>query len=304
LFPAATLRYREGQRVHSILRSKKNTHTIHHHGIEPANFNDGVGHTSFEVNGNYAYQFRPRFAGTYLYHCHKNTTLHFEMGMYGFLIVDPPKPEGAPGPEAPYADGGPGFVRRRDEVVPYHAEALWAVDELDSRWHAPINHQAGLGCPFYHLDAEGRPTGAENPRLNQFEPDVFLISGVPVRDPDPRLTSRPPIDDPRVAVRARAGESVLIRLLNAGYTVQRYTFHGLDAEVVDVDGRTLGRSPFCRYNRPFVIPAGEPFELTTARRYTLLLRPSAPGTYRFTVDFHDWVTGRVLGKAETFVSAG
>ncbi len=222
MFPAPTMRWVEEKVVHSIVKMSKNTHTIHHHGIDGTIFNDGVGHTGFEVSGSYTHQFKPRVAGTYLYHCHKNTVLHFEMGMYGFLIVDPPV-EGAP-----FQDGRRGMVRRMNDIVPYDVEALWAVDEFDTRWHRPINHQAGLSCPFYNSKDVNKfePTGDDNVGLHDFRPDFFLISGV--------ASTGTPIADPRVAIQAAWGDTILIRLLNSGYTVQEYLFPDLDVEVVGV----------------------------------------------------------------------
>ena len=66
-------------------------HTIHFHGIHPANM-DGV----FEIvdpGGSYTYEFTARPYGMQLYHCHSTPLKkHIAKGLYGALIIDPPKP--------------------------------------------------------------------------------------------------------------------------------------------------------------------------------------------------------------------
>ena len=59
-------------------------------------------------------------AGTYAYHCHVDTVLHFEMGMYGTVIVRPPD-----GTRGPAWAGGPTFDR----------EYVWHLHTFDSSWH-------------------------------------------------------------------------------------------------------------------------------------------------------------------------
>ncbi|MGH3102892.1 MAG: multicopper oxidase domain-containing protein [Gaiellaceae bacterium] len=66
-------------------------HTIHFHGIHPANM-DGV----FEVVGtgeSFVYEFPARPYGMHLYHCHATPLKkHIHKGLYGAFIVDPPEP--------------------------------------------------------------------------------------------------------------------------------------------------------------------------------------------------------------------
>jgi len=203
-FPSPAIRVREGQIVHTNLNvGMMMLHTIHHHGIEPSQENDGVGHMSFDVNGSYTYQWRPQHAGTYFYHCHTNTVLHAEMGMYGALIVDPPS-----GPGRAF-NGGPS----------YDHEVVWAVDEIDSSWHN-LNWDAGT-C--------GGDVG-----LNDLNPDYFIISGVD--------GARSALTDPGVAVTMNRGDRLLVRYICAGYLPQRVDFGGLTAEVVASDGRPLPNS--------------------------------------------------------------
>ncbi len=171
-FPAATIRVPRGVIFHGhTIGSGPPPHTIHWHGIEPTAINDGVGHCSMEV-GEYIYQWQPNYIGTYFYHCHRNTVQHFEFGLYGLLLIEPPdayfasiastNPNGTVNlntiPIGACSDGNrriaanvarfpefAGFVGGDPVLgvgngdphaftVPYDVEALWVVDDRDSIW--------------------------------------------------------------------------------------------------------------------------------------------------------------------------
>lgn len=293
-WPAPTIRVREGQIVHSRMGSRNGPHTIHHHGIEPTPANDGVGHLTFEVGaGQYDYQWLAGEAGTYFYHCHRNTVLHFERGMYGLLIVDPAVPG------APFADGGPGVTYVGNDLVPYDAEALWVADDVDLRWHL-LDVADGLGDP--DQDARSgfmRIDDPRNPRLHDFRPTVFVVTGVAASvnlpDPAPIVAAAGTAVTPRV----RRGQRLLVRTLDAAYCQTRWTFPAeLPGTVTAADGRTHGREPFGRYSRPRSLASmGHRFELSTARRHDVLLEippTAAPGNYEVRVGFHHWITEALL----------
>ena len=206
-FPSPAIRVTEGQIVHTVLNVPQMLiHTIHHHGIEPAWQNDGVGHISWDVQGTYTYQWKPAHAGTYFYHCHTNTVLHAEMGMYGPLIVDPvPNPNDPPGTKRAF-DGGP----------TYDVEAIWACDEIDPNWHT---------LPWWAGTCGG------NVGLNNLQPKYFIITGVD--------GAKSALTAPGVAVKMSLGQTLLVRYIQAGYFPQKITFGGLTATVVASDGRPL-----------------------------------------------------------------
>lgn len=89
--PGPTLRFDLGDTVVIHLKNiSPEDHTIHWHGLDVDQENDGVGHTSNDVYAgtSFTYEFVCDHAGTYLYHCHVMTPLHLAMGMYGLFIVD------------------------------------------------------------------------------------------------------------------------------------------------------------------------------------------------------------------------
>jgi FtsP/CotA-like multicopper oxidase with cupredoxin domain len=168
-WPAPTIRVPRGVIFHcETAGSGPPPHTIHWHGQEPTPMNDGVGHCSMEL-GHYVYQWQPNFIGSYFYHCHRNTVQHFEFGLYGFTVIDPPDAYFATqaNPAIPIGAGRDGLFRTAANLVnfpqfgqtpadrvplttpdplgqfptdphaftvPYDTEALWVFDDRDIRW--------------------------------------------------------------------------------------------------------------------------------------------------------------------------
>jgi manganese oxidase len=79
-------------RVHFV-NAGSHSHTIHFHGIHPANM-DGV----FEIvepGKEFTYEFPAKPYGMQLYHCHSTPLKkHIHKGLYGAFIVDPKEPRG------------------------------------------------------------------------------------------------------------------------------------------------------------------------------------------------------------------
>src|SRR5947209_694243 len=277
-YPSLPIRINAGDLVQNTLKPSIRQHTIHHHGIEPSAFNDGVGHTSFEVTGHYTYQWRahPQTQGTYFYHCHVNTTLHVNMGLYGGLIVDPPGQDpAAPGRKKVFAD--------QPDAWDYDVEAIWAPQTIERRWHF-LNHAAGL-C-------------GEDAGLNVLKPDYFLIND------QGQAADGSPITAPNVAIKAKAGDNVLIRTIHAAYVPVTYDFGSLDAMVIENDGRPLRTKMDLSGLQPrgemFAIPWKETVQRTaSAERWSFLIQNVSPGVYPIELRFHQWITDKVEGVART-----
>lgn len=309
-WPAQTIRVREGELAHTNLGSRTGPHTIHQHGIEPTSVNDGVGHLTFEVaGGRYVYQWLAGEAGTYFYHCHRNTTLHFEMGMYGMLIVDP---------DGPYIDGGPGKIYVANDLVNYDAEAIWVADDIDTRWHGVDDGPLFNGNPvlshvasgIQDCDTDGRSgfmpiNDDDNPHLHDFNPNVFVVSGQaapfdPTNSPANRLI-------PGAGATLELGQKLMVRALNASYCNQIWKFPtSLQGSVTAIDGRTLGRSDigFGAYSHPFSLASiNRQFLLTTARRYDVLIDSfSRTGQHLVEIEFRHWITNALLRTVEVPIS--
>jgi hypothetical protein len=185
VWPGPTTRIPRGVIFHGESQGAPPPHTIHWHGIEPTPINDGVGHCSMEI-GSYVYQWQPNFIGSYFYHCHRNTVQHFDFGLYGFIMIEPPDAYDATYPINPVINPGDpttknvgGYPRRTAAnlakfpqfpgfnsnplispdplnkfgtdphafTVPYDVEALWVLDDVDSNWHALTDGNRGATFP-------------------------------------------------------------------------------------------------------------------------------------------------------------
>lgn len=71
-------------------------HTIHLHGADVGQGEDGVPETGAAVNGDtYTWTPTSEMGGSYMYHCHVHTVKHLEMGMVGAMVAQPRNASGA-----------------------------------------------------------------------------------------------------------------------------------------------------------------------------------------------------------------
>jgi FtsP/CotA-like multicopper oxidase with cupredoxin domain len=348
-YPSEAIRVVQDKYLKILADNRRGPHTIHWHGIEPSSMNDGVGKHSFEISGAgvggtgaFTYQFQPHQAGTFFFHCHKNTVHHFEMGMFGMLIIDPPTPSVDDDPlqatsplTAPYTTGGAGYVAGRLDVgqpynpqalnlVRYNQEKYWVADDMDAAWHNLVgenhdhNMQTGLETDpmnpstFY---VYGTATAAGSIELNDFQPDIFAVTGVVL---DYGTTGPGGADEGttphyfgtvdradisvNVDVQALGHQKILVRFLNAAYSIVDLKLP-VNATITSMGGIPLGATDRTKYSRPYILPAGAILGSITARRFDLIIDTANLGSGIIgavndfaTLTYYDWVKGRAGGK--------
>lgn len=143
----------------------------------------------------------------------------------------------------------------------YDLEATWVLSEFDTAWHS-------------------NPDGVN---LSQYNPNYYLINGR--ANPDPS-------SDPNTQISAKVGQTVLLRLINMGYLINRVSLGGISFQVIASDGRPL---PSPQTATEWTIAPGE--------RYDLLFTLTTPGTWTATVNYLNWYQQDARGTANTTITA-
>lgn len=166
-------------------------HTIHPHGVDVAQSEDGVPETGAPVLGdNYSFSVDSRYVGSHMYHCHVHTVKHLEMGMYGALVVKSGNRINNNGPT-------------------YDYEWNMVLSTVD---------------PAYHTAVQDSPVFAD------YNPRFFLVNGQEGRattTPAETMTAAP---GAKVAIRLIGIHSVnsTFRIRTAGGSNQSFTVHNVD----------------------------------------------------------------------------
>ncbi|KPJ96834.1 MAG: hypothetical protein AMJ55_01510 [Gammaproteobacteria bacterium SG8_15] len=166
-------------------------HTIHPHGVDVPQSEDGVPETGAPVLGDtYTFSVDSRYAGSHMYHCHVHTVKHLEMGMYGALIVKNGNRINSGGPT-------------------YDFEWNMVMSAVD---------------PAYHTAVQDSPVFAD------YNPRYFLINGqegLSTGSPAEVFTAAP---GARVAIRLIGIHSVngTFRIRSSGGSNQSFTVHNVD----------------------------------------------------------------------------
>lgn len=169
-----------------------NGHTIHPHGVDVPNSEDGVPETGAGVNGDtYSFSVDSRYIGSHMYHCHVHTVKHLEMGMYGALIVKDGSNR--------INSGGPSY---------------------DFEWNMVMS----TVDPAYHTAVQDSPVFAD------YNPRYFLINGqegLSTNAPAEVLSAAP---GARVAIRLMGIHSTnaTFEVRDANGSRRNFTLHNID----------------------------------------------------------------------------
>ncbi len=206
--PGPTITVNEGDSVHIDLWnvSQGAPHTIHLHGLDVDQQNDGVPHLSFNVPhmAHGFYHFKAPHPGTYLYHCHVASTIHVQAGMYGLIIVKPSN----------------GSNTTWDNGYLFDHDFPFFMSEIDTNWHTDsvLMHDHDTSMTVHTVE------------IPNFAPQFFLINGLS----DQQLVNE------NVSFNSSINAVNYVRLANIGYYGTRIIFPpGLNAKIIDSDGRPL-----------------------------------------------------------------
>ncbi len=227
-------------------------HTIHWHGFRNATpLFDGVPEMSISVGrgADFPYYYHPTDPGTYMYHCHNEDVEHVQMGMDGVVFVRPAQNKtgnvaGAPvarynggASTAPlgyvYNDGvalsDPRSTAYDREFVIFLNE-FWAQSHYDDA-HIQVSDWSDFHADFYLMNGRSYPdTLAPNGGgTNMSTGDLIPPPGRPDLESQP-LSS---------LIRCNAGDKVLLRFVNLGYTQPAMKLSGIPMHVVGKDATPL-----------------------------------------------------------------
>ena len=183
-------------------------HTIHFHGLDVPQGEDGVPDTGAATNGDtYNFSVDNRYVGSHMYHCHVHTVKHLEMGMYGPFVVRAVDQFNNFLPTI--NDGGPA----------YDFEWNMVLSTVDPRYHT----------------ATGDSTVFAN-----YIPQYYLINGnqgLSRATPAATLTAT---TGSSVAIRLMGLQAVnaTFRILNAQNVPQQYVLHNLDGYALNTPQTT------------------------------------------------------------------
>ena len=240
--PSPEIRAKVGDEVHVFLHNSGHqhaakesafanvTHTIHFHGMDLVQAYDGTPGVpaaglpdkllgGIPVGDAYEYKFVAEHEGTYIYHCHIDSSTHIMLGMYGAFIVEGEKPKTIYGHR-------------------YDREYTLFFSEMDTTHNEAIRTRGDYD-------------------MLKWKSDYFLLNGrIFTADLKNPLST---IADPKSVIKAKEGETVLLRLVEASFGhVTSFHPHAYHMKVVGTDGRKL-ESPYWKDTLP--IASGERYDV-------------------------------------------
>lgn len=254
--PGPLLTARQGDFVEVTVKNNLNVPiTVHWHGISVPGAEDGVpGLTQDPIapGGTYVYRFIAKDAGTYWYHSHVNSVQEVGAGLFGGIVVMPRQAE-TPKPN-------------RDYTVMLHE---WSTSS-DSQ-HGNMN-----GMSMGNMNMGSMNMNMPSPRTDGFRVANMDMSALNEMANSYDAFTVNDTANGNTLFKAQPGETVRLRLVNAGNSTHLMTLVGTQFKVVSLDGHDLSNPQWI---------ANEILPIGAAQRYDVEFKmPSSGSVQLFSAD--------------------
>jgi FtsP/CotA-like multicopper oxidase with cupredoxin domain len=224
---APTLAFREGQQVYLALSNVGlllrpdlfDPHSIHFHGFpQAAPIYDGVPDSSAVVNtgSTFTYFYKVNDPGTYIYHCHVESSEHMQMGMLGTLYVTPKQDllaSGTPLGAFTHQTGYRYAYNDGDGSTRYDVDFPVQIGGFDGPFHDL--HEAVQPLPFHEMRSTHTFINGRG------YPDTVVAGPLPppqVDEADPASVLPESSQVVSGLIQATAGQRILLRMSNTSVT--------------------------------------------------------------------------------------
>ncbi|MBI4392465.1 MAG: multicopper oxidase family protein [Euryarchaeota archaeon] len=260
--PGPMIRVREGDLVRVNVRNLAApfNHTFHVHGLIVPWEQDGVPYLTqapIKPGEAYTYEFTLKQSGTYWYHCHVDAAHHIDMGMYGAFIVEP-------------ADNSKEPKFNREETL------------IFDEWDTSHIHNLAVGQNAIPKSGDPLAVGDYATRQARDGYNNQQVAANPVREPRNWYPETYPPYMPQYnaflingkafpeteTISVETGDTLRLRLINAGFEWHAIHLHGHNFLVTHKDGYLLS-APY----------RADTISIGPGERYDIVVELNNPGIW-------------------------
>ncbi|USL44384.1 multicopper oxidase family protein [Priestia megaterium] len=241
--PGSQIRVKQGDKVKINLKNELSEPvTIHWHGLPVPNSQDGIPGVTMNAvqpGKTFIYEFTASVPGTYWYHSHQDSVNQIDKGLYGTLIVE--------GKNEEKVDKD--YTLVLDEWISSGESSMEGMDHgsmtSEENKNDTDNSTESMDGMNMNMDMEDD--------MSMY--DLYTINGKSANNME--------------TLKVTEGDTVKIRLVNAGYISHKIHLHGYEFKIVSTDGQPI--------NNPAIIK-DQTVTVAPGERYDLVFKANNPGT--------------------------